>query len=630
MQKIPFGLWPSPLSPDTLARGLRLSDIAWDSDGQTLLWLEGRSDRGVLVCSRLDGDAPRDLTAELSVRARVGYGGGDIAASHGHAYFVSGGRIYRQALNAGDAQPITPAFGDGKVDGAADPTISTDGRWVLYVHSYENQDCLAVVNSESRAWPLKLVSGADFYMQPAWHPGGEQIAWVAWDHPNMPWDDSRLHLATLSYSGGAPCVVSARVLAGGSDTAVFQPEFSPDGRYLAYVSDATGWNNLYLYDLLHDVHLPLVTTEAELAPAAWAQGMRSYAWSPDSAKICYTRSESGSVSLWSVDLATRATRPVAAMAEYSDVTQLCLSNTGRIAAIASSPRSPTRVVVYDPAASRPVVVARSDGEIIAPALLSEPQPVKWQSSDGDMVNGLYYAPHSDQYEGAGKPPLIVSVHGGPTGQAVTGYFARAQFFTTRGYAVLDVNYRGSSGYGRAYRRALSRQWGIYDADDAVSGARYLAGQGLADAARMVVMGGSAGGYTVLQCLIRYPGAFKAGLCLYGVTNLFTLASDTHKLEQHYLDSMIGPLPETAQQYRDRSPVFHADLIRDPVAVFQGQEDRVVPVDQAETIVAALRRSGVPHEYHLYPGEGHGWRKTETIQAFYKAVLHFLQQHVLFA
>jgi dipeptidyl aminopeptidase/acylaminoacyl peptidase len=221
-------------------------------------------------------------------------------------------------------------------------------------------------------------------------------------------------------------------------------------------------------------------------------------------------------------------------------------------------------------------------------------------------------------------------HGGPTGQLSARYAASNQFFTTRGYGVLDVNYRGSSGFGRDYRNKLRGQWGIYDVEDVVSGGRALASQGLVDGSKMVIMGGSAGGYTVLQSLIRYPGVFKAGICMYGVTNLFTLASDTHKFEQRYLDSLIGPLPEEGRLYRERSPVFSAERIQDPVAIFQGQDDQVVPVEQAESIVAALRRGNVPHEYHLYPGEGHGWRKAETIVSFYEAVLRFLKQYVLFA
>jgi len=207
---------------------------------------------------------------------------------------------------------------------------------------------------------------------------------------------------------------------------------------------------------------------------------------------------------------------------------------------------------------------------------------------------------------------------------------RDQYFASRGYAVLQVNYRGSSGYGRAYRNALRGNWGILDVEDAISGARHLASRGLVDAQKMVIMGGSAGGYTVLRALATALGTFKAGICLYGVTNLFTLAADTHKFEQRYLDSIVGPLPETAERYRERSPIFQADRIRDPAAIFQGEEDQVVPRDQAETIVQALRANRVPHEYHLYPGEGHGWRKAETIEAFHQAVDKFLKQYVLFA
>jgi len=275
------------------------------------------------------------------------------------------------------------------------------------------------------------------------------------------------------------------------------------------------------------------------------------------------------------------------------------------------------------------VCARSDTETIPPEILSVPEPITWESEEGDQVHGLYYPPDSTRFTASGAPPLIVMVHGGPTSQTRAGYSSRDAFFTTRGYAVLEVNYRGSSGYGRAYRSLLGERWGVCDVEDAVGGASHLVGLGLADRQRLVIMGGSAGGYTVLSALIQHPGFFCAGICMYGVTDLFSLASDTHKFEQRYLDSMIGPLPETAQRYRERSPIYQADRIRDPVAIFQGEEDRVVPVSQAEAIVAALQRNGVPHEYHLYPGEGHGWRRAETIAAFYDAVLAFLKRYVLY-
>jgi dipeptidyl aminopeptidase/acylaminoacyl peptidase len=628
--RIPYGLWPSPVTPAALSLAVRLRDLTWDTAGGGLVWLEGRSDRGVLVHAASPGEAPRDLTGELSVRAQVGYGGGDMTASHGRAFFVAAGRIYARSLNYGDARPITPAFG-----AAASPTVSPDGRWLIYVHSYEGVDSLAVADTSGARWPQRLTGGDDFYMQPAWHPSGERLAWVSWRHPHMPWDGTRLTLATLKLDHGIPVVTEESVIAGDATTAILQPAFSPDGRYLAYISDTSGWDNLYLYDLLQRKHLPLVLTDNDLGAPAWSQGVRTFAWSADGSGIYYRRNDAGFMRLWWIDvvsgsgLADGQPEPVPALQEYTEISQPAVSPTGELAAIVSAPDIPTRIVVWSPQSGATRVVARSEGETVPPELFSRPKPVSWTSKEGDAVHGLFYQPLADRYDSPGSPPLIVMVHGGPTGQSTARYAATVQFFTTRGYAVLELNYRGSSGYGRDYRNQLCEQWGICDADDAVSGARYLAGQGLVAPDKMVIMGGSAGGYTVLQSLIRYPGTFRAGLCLYGVTNLFTLATDTHKFEQHYLDTMVGPLPEMAQRYRERSPIFGADRIVDPVAIFQGEEDTVVPVSQAETIVQALRRNGVPHEYHLYPGEGHGWRKTETIAAFYEAVLAFLKQYVLF-
>lgn len=624
VQTLPYGLWPSPITPVSLSQGVRLSDVAWDSDGETLVWLEGRSDRGVLLCVGADDVAPRVLTDELSVRARVGYGGGDFTVAQGQVYFVSGGRLYRQALKEGHARAITPAFGE-----VAAPTVSPDGRWIIYVYSYEGLDGLAVVDSEGRRWSQKLAEGDDFYMQPAWHPSGRQVAWVSWNHPQMPWDGTMLNLGTLE-EGAFPKLSQKAVIAGDRETSIFQPAFSPDGRYLAYISDASGWWNLYLYDLETGTHRPLVAAEAELAQAAWMQGMRTYAWSADGRAIYYMRSEQAFTRLWSVDVATGATAPVQALREYTALAQVVASSKGDIALLGTGTRVPQRLLTWQPSSDRVRVRARSEGETVPVEIISEPQPVSWHSAEGHTVYGLYYAPRNPGYASSGKPPLIVMAHGGPTGQYYARYAAATQFFTTRGYAVLEVNYRGSTGYGRTYRNLLREQWGIYDSDDVVTGAQYLVERGLVDGQKVVIMGGSAGGYNVLQALIRYPRTFKAGVCLYGVTNLFTLASDTHKFEQRYLDSMIGPLPEAAQRYRDRSPIFFAERIADPVAVFQGEEDTVVPKDQAETIVAALRRTGVPYEYHLYPGEGHGWRRSETIKAFYETLLRFLRQHVLFA
>lgn len=633
----PYGLWSSPIEVTGLAQTLRFSDVAWDTDGQTLVWLEGRSDRGVLVCAS-GGQAPRDLTSTLSVRAMVGYGGGDMAVANGYAYFVAQeGRLYRQSLAGGLPTPITPQFGH-----MAAPTPSPDGRWLVFVHTYERTDGLAIVDTAGQNWPQKLAYGQDFYMQPCWHPGGRHLAWVAWDHPNMPWDSTMLHLATLEVGNkGLPTVVEIETLVDRPDVAVFQPQFSPDGRSLAYVSDESGWNNLYLYDLASRAHRPLTTDPVDMGAPAWAQGLRTYSFSPDGRYLYYIRNERGFSRLWAYDLQTgRAQAAGSALDDYASLSQIALAPTsGMLACIASSGAVDAHVISCDvrPAmddmsqARRPAQIhRRSATENVPAAHLAAPQPVQWPAPDGALVHGLLYPPTSPEFTSTGLPPAIIHIHGGPTSQAKAGFNARAQFFATRGYAFLEVNYRGSTGYGKPYMAALRGKWGILDVEDAIGGARYLADANLVDPKRLVIMGGSAGGYTVLQSLVDHPGFFKAAICLYGVSNMFTLAADTHKFEERYLDSMLGPLPEAAAVYRQRSPAFFADRIVDPIAIFQGEIDRVVPKSQSDAIVASLRQRGVPHEYHVYAGEGHGWRKQETIDAFYRAVDAFLKQYVIFA
>lgn len=622
----PYGLWDSPLTPKTLAQGLRFGDVAWDSDGETLVWLEGRSDRGVLVAARRDDPAPRDLTADLSVRAMVGYGGGDFAVAHGVTYFVSGGRIYRQPLTGGGARPITPAFGM-----AAAPAVSPDGRWVLYVHSYEDTDVLAAVDSEGERWPVILVKGPDFFMQPRWHPSGRSVAAIAWDHPQMPWDGAQLWTGDFRADEGGPRLTDLRRIAGDTETAIFQPEYSPDGRTLAFISNQSGWGHLYLHDLDSGETRQFTFGEAEYGRPAWNQGVRSFTFVDDS-RIVGVRASGGYDRLQVIDTTTGDAHAFPDVPDdYGVIEQLTAAPDGtRVAALASGPGQPQRVVTFDVSPPSARVWARAMGETIAAAAFSRPEPISWTSFDGEQAHGLFFPPASERFSSPGLPPLIVLVHGGPTSQTTASYAPQSQFLATRGYAVLQVNYRGSTGYGRAYMHKLRGMWGVYDVEDSVNGARALAESGRVDPVRRVIMGGSAGGFTVLQTLVTHPGVFTAGICLFGVANHFTLASDTHKFEARYLDSMLGPLPEAAALYRERSPIFHADAIRDPIAVFQGEIDQVVPRAQSDQIVASLKARGVPHEYHVYPGEGHGWRKTETIETFYESVDRFLRQYVVFA
>ncbi len=615
---VPYGHWKSTITAQVMGAGTPLHDVQWIGDGSGLVWLEQRSATGVLVC-RKGQDAPYDLTDGHSVRGGVGYGGGDFTVADDFVVFAEkDGRLYRQSLSAGPASAITPAFG-----AAASPVVSPDAKWVLYVHTFESVDVIALVDGEGSGWPINLVRGADFYMQPVWHPDGQRIAWIEWDQPQMPWDGTRLKTGRVYTDRRV--LTDEQMIAGEADVPVFQPAFSPDGKWLSYIITDGTWDSLVAMDL--ETGKQRVLAEGTtLAEPAWTQGQRVCGWGPDGDTLFYRSSERGFASLWKVSLAsgdkTKLETP-----RYTWMMQVAVSPTRHsVACIASSSTIPERVVTLDERAH--TVHRRSRSEMIPAADLSRPEPLTWTNPGGGEVHGLYYPPASGRFTGSGRPPAIVSIHGGPTGQHRTNYSAEIPFFTNRGYACLYVNYRGSTGYGRAYMTALREHWGEYDTEDAVSGAHALIERELADSDRVVIKGGSAGGFTVLNALIHHPGVFRAGLCLYGVTNLFGLAADTHKFEAKYLDLMVGTLPEHRARYQDWSPLFHADRIRDPVAIFQGSEDKVVPPDQAEAIVEILRRNRVPHVYRLYEGEGHGWRKAETQVAFYNEVENFLRRYVL--
>jgi len=428
-----------------------------------------------------------------------------------------------------------------------------------------------------------------------------------------------------------PRLGEARLVAGGPEVAVFQPAFTPDGRRLLYVSDESGWGRIVLHDPATGSRHWLTDDGAEYAVPAWVQGMRTFAISADGRFLTAARNERGVFRLERIELDSGHSRLVHALAEYSDVSQLVACPAGdRVAFVGSGPALPPRIVEHDSSSGRTRVVARGSAESVPPPALARCEPISWTCTQGETAHGLYYPPASDRFEGAGKPPLVVLIHGGPTSQFRSGWNAQAQFLATRGYAVLLVNYRGSTGYGRAYMLKLRGNWGICDVEDAISGASYLADSGRADPDRAVIMGGSAGGFTVLQAMTQRPEAFTAGICLFGVANQFHLAAETHKFEARYLDFLLGPLPEASRIYRERSPLYHADRIRRPIAIFQGDVDRVVPRQQSDMIVEALKRNGTPHVYHVYEGEGHGWRKRETVEHFYQAVEKFLREHVLFA
>ncbi len=619
--EMPFGLWPSPLDAAMVSQGKSLADVRWDTGSSTLLWVESRGGTGVLVAKPKDS-AVRDLTTDENVRGGVGYGGGEFDVASGLVVFAArDGRLYRRTLGSELPRPITPQFG-----ASASPCICPDGKWVCYIHSDGENDSLAIVDSEGSHWPHQLAHSADFYMQPAWHPSGKHLAWIEWDHPNMPWDGSRLRMG--DFSEGSLTADTIRDIAGEPDTPVSQPQFSPDGRWLSYIISNGEWDDLVLMDIFTGEKQVLINGEGfMLAPNAWIQGTRTYAWSHDSNSIFNVREFGGVTTLWRTNLEDGSSQKLN-LDVYTHIKQLTVSTAdNRLAFIATSPVVPPRVVSMTD--SRISIEARSDTESIPMDRLPVPRTISWNAGDGSQVYGLYYPPSGGSYTCEGTPPAIVNIHGGPTSHATTAFKAEIVYFCSRGYAWLEVNYRGSSSYGRSYQKALYQRWGDVDVEDAVSAAQALAEQGLAHPDKIVIGGGSAGGYTVLNTLIRYPGRFKAGLCRYGVSNNFAMNLDTHKFEKYYNDTLIGTLPEASQHFHDWSAVYHADKIKDALAVFQGTDDKVVPPDQSEQIVNALKRHNIPCIYKLYEGEGHGFRKPETIRDYLQTVERFLQMQVLF-
>ncbi len=623
-QSRPYGTWHSPISPATMSGDHRLYDAKWDNHTATLVWQERRSGGSALVVQR-PGHNPRDLVRDAKIGGQVLFGGGGFTVGHGHVYYVgAGGRIYAIPLDGGQSRAITPAFGE-----TAAPTLSPNGRWLAYVHSYEGRDALAVVPVDGSQYPRKLFDGADFVMHPTWHPYGDRIACITWDHPHMPWNESRLNLLHFT-SDAEPRVMAKQVIAGGNGgVSVFGASFSPDSGYLAYTSDRGGWWQLYLYDLDLEDHIQLTQDNADYGMPAWLQDMRTFAWSSDSRALYALRNSEGHTTLQRVPVDGREAEPVPGLERYTYLEQISVSRaSGEVSVIAGATHIPDEIVSLHPD-DDPLIRVTSSTHHLSSDYLVRAHDVSWESEDGVVVHGLYYPPKNPRFESSGAPPLIVYIHSGPTRQRFAKYFPEPHFFASRGFAVLEPNYRGSTGYGRAFKHMLHGNWGVAEVQDAARGAAYLVDRGLADGSRMVVMGESSGGFSVLQSLINLPDTYRAGIAQAPVTDQFALGEETHKFERYYNDSLLGALPGAAEIYRERSPLFNADKITTPVAMFHGEQDSVVPVVQSRGVAEALRRNGVPHVFKLYSDEGHSIRRPDNVTDYYDTVLRFLMQYVIY-
>jgi len=638
LRTAPYGSWASPIAAQTLVAGaVGLGDIALDGDD--IYWSESRPQEGgrVVVVRRGADGATADVTPPLfSARTRVHeYGGGAYAIARGTVVFSNDGdgRLYHQPVG-GKPIPLTPEpptpeppapralrYADLVVDSARDRVIVVREDHTVVGREPVNTLVSIALGSGGGASLIPgddagtvLAEGADFYASPALSSDGAQLAWLSWDHPNMPWDGTELWVAEVGAGGwlGTP-----ELVAGGPAESIFQPQWSPDG-VLHYVSDRTGWWNLYRW---RDGHSEaLLPMEAEFGLPQWVFGQSTYGFAGVGRLVC-VYATAGMWRLTSLDTATGNLAPFDI--PYTAIDGLRVSSDGYAYFVGASPTMPAALVQLELDDGFIRLLKRSNDIVLDEGYLSVPETIEFSTEGGRAAYGFYYPPRNDDYAAppAEKPPLIVISHGGPTGTTGAALSLGTQYWTSRGFGVLDVNYGGSTGYGRAYRARLDGAWGVVDVDDCANGALYLVGQGRADGARLIIRGGSAGGYTTLAAL-TFGGVFKAGASLYGVGDLEALATETHKFESRYLDRLVGPYPAWAELYHERSPIYHVDRLAAPVIFLQGLEDKVVPPGQAEAMVAALRAKGVPVAYLPFEGEGHGFRRAETIVRAREAELYF--------
>ncbi|MEN9936588.1 MAG: hypothetical protein RLZZ387_3167 [Chloroflexota bacterium] len=616
-QVAPYGAWRSPITADLIASSsVRLGQV--QVDGGDVYWTEGRpAEGGRVVVVRTRGGAASDVTPPgFSARTRVHeYGGGSFLPHRGVVYFANDAdqRLYRQDPGA-EPLPITPPLPMRYADMAAD---ERRGRLVLVCESHADQarepeNFLAAVPADG-GHPTPLHQGRSFYAAPRLSPDGARLAWLAWDHPHMPWDAAELWLADVTPDG---LLSGARMVAGGEGDSACMPQWSPDGT-LTFVAERTGWWNLYR---LRDGKVePICPMEAELGEPMWSFGGSTYAFDGPGRIVC-AFSRDGHDHLATIDAATGALTPIAVA--FSEVSYLRAQG-GAAVFLGGAPDRPTAVVRLELAGGALAELRRGSEAAVDPGYISLPEPVEFPTTGGRTAYGFFYPPRNRDYaapEGE-RPPLLVMSHGGPTGDTSVARRLDIQFWASRGIAVLDVNYGGSTGYGRAYRERLDGQWGVVDVDDCCNGARWLAEQGRVDGERMAITGRSAGGYTTLSAL-AFRDVFKAGASYYGIGDLAAMVKDTHKFESRYLDRLVGPYPERADLYAERSALQHVGALECPVIFFQGLEDKVVPPNQAEMMVAALRAKGQPVAYLAFEGEQHGFRRAETIRRAIEAELYF--------
>jgi dipeptidyl aminopeptidase/acylaminoacyl peptidase len=615
----PYGSWKSPVTTDEVfGKFIGLEDARLD--GADLYWSEYRPDGRTVILRQAPGDQEVDITPPgFNVRTRVHeYGGGDYLAADGIIYFsnFNDQRLYRQ-IPGEEPQPLTPTEGMRYADAALDREHE---RLILVREDHTTRaaqpvNSLVSVSLKGGDAGQVLVAGNDFYSTPRLSPDGKRLAWLTWNHPNLPWDGTELWVGDVTADGS---IGNQTQVAGGPAESIFQPEWSPDGR-LYFVSDRSGWWNLFRWrEPVGEVE-PLYPMEAEFGQPQWVFGMSTYGFvSPQELVCAYTRN--GLSHLATLNTRSLELKPIEV--PYTEIPRVCVSH-GQVFLLGGSPTLPYELSRLDPVSGQVKVLRRSRPVTIDAAYFSTAQPVEFPTDGGLTAHGFFYPPHNPDFNGppGEHPPLLVMSHGGPTGSISATLRYGIQYWTTRGFAVLDVNYGGSTGYGRAYRERLKGQWGIVDVADCVNGARYLVNQRPVDGKRLAITGGSAGGYTTL-CALTFYDTFTAGASYFGISDLEVFAKDTHKFESRYLDGLVGPYPERRDLYNARSPIYYIERLSSPMILLQGLDDPIVPPNQSQMMYAAVRARGLPVAYLTFPGEQHGFVKSENNKRALEAELYF--------
>jgi len=616
----PYGSWESPVgAADTVADIVRFSDLQYNEG--TLYWLESRPSEGgrAVLVRRTDAGEIGDVlpdTANVRTMAHE-YGGAPYRIESGDLVYSEFGdqRLYRVASD-GSATPLTAEPPRPQSVRYADVARLSSGSLIAVreTHPAEGEAVNELVTIGADGTVDVIASGCDFYSTPRLSPDGAQLAWIEWDHPNMPWDGTRLVVADAAKPG------DRKVIAGGDNESIVQPEWAPDGT-LVFASDRTGWWNLYRYNGSETA--PVLEMEAEFAGPAWVFGESWYGFLSDG-RIAASFYDSGRSSFGIIDADGVLERIDLGFSDYGY--HLITDGEQRAWFVGARPDRPSAIVEFD-AGSGSMTIVRSNPSIVDAGYVAVPRVVSFPTTNDDIAHAVYYPPANPEFEGppGERPMLIVHIHGGPTSSVSPVLKPETVFWTSRGFGVVDVNYRGSTGFGRVYREKLEGQWGVVDVDDAVAAAEYLASIGEVDGNRLAISGGSAGGYTTLAAL-AFRDSFAAGASYFGIADLEMLMGDSHKFESRYETRLIGTDPVV---WRERSPIYSVDQIRVPVALFQGLEDKVVPPNQAVVIAEALAERGIPYVHIEYEGEGHGFRQAanvirslETELAFYGYVFGF--------